>query len=200
MPDQLSGNPRRYDVFFSAGRSRLYNIRNPNRGVTIGDDAIGWTISDKTTAVPFGNIVTVRLESVKNGKKVTDQCTLGFTDGTMLCATNAEFLGQPDEKCTPVYRDFVRDLHRRLAVKHAGAIRFSTGMARWRYYTSIFAVIFAALLFIGGPIVILVLSGDMKAFLYMAAGLFLCWPLISAMYGNPPRDYTPDKLPEELLS
>jgi hypothetical protein len=34
----------------------------------------------------------------------------------------------------------------------------------------------------------------------MAMGLSLCWPLTRLMMNNTPRDYTPDLLPEELLS
>jgi len=97
-------------------------------------------------------------------------------------------------------RDFVRDFHARLTTHGCAAIRFTAGMAQWRYRMLFGTVIVAALLFIVTPIGLLLVTGDLHILIPMAMGLSLCWPLTRLMMNNTPRDYTPDRLPEELLS
>jgi len=58
----------------------------------------------------------------------------------------------------------------------------------------------AGLLFIVTPLGLLMVTGDLHILIPMAMGLSLCWPLTRLMMNNTPRDYSPDRLPEELLS
>ena len=58
----------------------------------------------------------------------------------------------------------------------------------------------AGLLFIVTPIGLVIVTGDWHALIAMAMGLSLCWPFTRLMINNAPRDYTPDRLPDGLLS
>jgi hypothetical protein len=70
----------------------------------------------------------------------------------------------------------------------------------WRDGATFGTMIVAALLFIVTPIGLLVVTGDLHILIPMAMGVSLCWPLTRLMMNNTHRDYTPDRLPEELLS
>lgn len=94
----------------------------------------------------------------------------------------------------------MRDLHARFAAHGCGTTRFTAGMTQWRYRMLFGTMIVAALLFIVTPIGLLLVTGDLHILIPMAMGLSLCWPLTRLMMNNTPRDYTPDRLPEELLS
>ena len=204
MPD-LSPHPensRSYDVYFYvAGSSRLV-LRNPNHGIVLDDTAIAWTKDGAACRQAYADIVAVHLQTAAlgNAANVIDQCKIEFVAGPAVTVSNASSSGLPDKAQTPLYRDFVRDFHARLATHGCVAIRFTAGMAQWRYRMLFGTMIVAALLFIVTPIGLLLVTGDLHILIPMAMGLSLCWPLTRLMMNNTPRDYTPDRLPQELLS
>lgn len=204
MPD-LSPPPensRAYDVYFYvAGGPRLI-LRNANHGIVVDNDGIAWTGNGKTHWQAYATIAAVHLQTAAlgNATNVIDQCKIEFTDGPAVTVSNASSSGLPDKTQTPLYRDFVRDIHARLAAHGCGAVRFTAGMAQWRYRMLFGTMIVAALLFIATPIGLLVVTRDLHILIPMAMGVSLCWPLTRLMMNNTPRDYTPDRLPEELLS
>ncbi len=203
MPDlSPPKNSRVYDVYFYvAGGPRLF-LRNPNHGIAVDDDGIAWTSNGKTHRQAFGTVAAVHLQTAAlgNAANVIDRCKIEFTDGPAVTVSNASSSGLPDKTQTPLYRDFVRDLHARLAAHGCGATRFTAGMAQWRYRMLFGALIAAGLIFVVTPIGLLIVTGDLHVLIPMAMGLSLCWPLTRLMMNNAPRDYTPDRLPEELLS
>ncbi len=204
MPD-LSPHPensRSYDVYFYvAGSSRLV-LRNPNHGIVLDDTAMAWTKDGAACRQAYANIAAVHLQTAAlgNAVNVIDQCKIEFVDGPAVTVSNASSSGLPDKAQTPLYRDFVRDFHTRLTAHGCLAIRFTAGMAQWRYRMLFGTMIVAALLFIVTPIGVLLVTGDLHILVPMAMGVSLCWPLTRLMMNNTPRGYTPDRLPEELLS
>jgi hypothetical protein len=204
MPD-LSPHPKNsrfYDVYFYvAGASRLV-LRNPNHGITIDDGGIAWTSGGTAYRQCYSDIAAVHLQTAAlgNAVNVIDQCKIEFAAGPAVTVSNASSSGLPDKAQTPLYRDFVRDLHARFAAHGCGTTHFTAGMAQWRYRMLFGTMIVAALLFIVTPIVVLMVTGDLHILIPMAMGISLCWPLTRLMMNNTPRDYTPDRLPEELLS
>lgn len=204
MPD-LSPHPensRSYDVYFYvAGSSRLV-LRNPNHGIVLDDTAMAWTKDGAACRQAYANIAAVHLQTAAlgNAVNVIDQCKIEFVDGPAVTVSNASSSGLPDKAQTPFYRDFVRDFHTRLTAHGCLAIRFTAGMAQWRYRMLFGTMIVAALLFIVTPIGVLLVTGDLHILVPMAMGVSLCWPLTRLMMNNTPRGYTPDRLPEELLS
>ncbi|HZC56264.1 MAG TPA: hypothetical protein VE396_09505 [Xanthobacteraceae bacterium] len=195
-------NAHLHDVYFTVqGASRLV-WRNPNHGITVGDDGLSWRVNDNPQTAPFANIVAIHLNTAAlgNANNVIDQCKIEFNDGQWLAASNAAASGLPNDAQTPVYRDFVRDLHARLFAGGHDGISFLAGMTSWRYKTLFAALIVAALLFILTPLVLVFITGDPHAFIPMAMGAVLLWPFARLMRNNAPRSYTPDALPDELLS
>jgi hypothetical protein len=135
-----------------------------------------------------------------NQQRVIDQCRIEFVNGTKLLVTNCTSSGLPDPAQTPRYRAFVRDLHARRALRESGTIRFTAGMAQWRYKGLFVTMIVAGLLFIATPFVLVMVTGDWQGLIVAGMGIMLCWPFTKMLMNNAPRDYTPDSLPDELLS
>jgi len=192
---------RLYDVYFTNGRTRFY-FRNPNHGITIGGNGMAWTADGRANSAAFADIAAVHLDmaSLGNAQRMIDQCRIEFADGSALAVSNSTSSGLPDEAQTAIYRNFVRDLHAHLAARAAGTIRFSAGMARWRYNGLLVAMIVSGLFFVAAPLVLVAITGDLKGLGIAAAGATLCWPFVKLLMNNAPRDYTPDRLPQELLS
>jgi hypothetical protein len=191
------GNPRTYDVCFSVDGG--YFLRKLDQGVTLGEDGIGWTMDGRATEMPLSSIVAVHLRSAGQST-IVDQCAISFADDSMLSVVNSDPGGFADQERVPIYRDFVRDLHDRLAAGPYAEIRFTAGVPRWRYRAMLAAAIVLALLCGGFGLVALVIFGNLKGLAILILGGYACWRFARVTLANAPRDYTPDHLPEELLS
>jgi tetrahydromethanopterin S-methyltransferase subunit F len=196
------GNSRTHDVYFYVAGGPRFLLRNPNHGLTVSDDAIVWTANGGAHAAPLGAITAIHLQTAAlgNASNVIDQCRIEFTSGPAITVSNASSSGLPNDAQTPLYRDFVRDLHARLAARGSGATRFTAGMAPWRYKGLLITMIVAGLLFVIVPLGITVVTGDLHGLVIMAMGASLCWPVTRLMMNNAPRDYAPGALPDNLLS
>jgi hypothetical protein len=198
MAASASVSPPSYDLCICLAGRRLY-WRNRNHGVTLGPDCIAWTMDGNAGEMPYGNIVAVHLNSA--GQKVTaDQCTITFADGSGLLIVNTDPGGYADAQRAPVYRDFVHDLHARLAAKGSGAIRFTAGAPAWRYRTMLVGAIAAAPLFAAAGLAGFLILHLWKGLLLLLVGEYFCWTLGRRALANTPRDYTPEQLPEQLPS
>lgn len=194
--------PQTHDVYFAAaGGFRLY-WRNPNHGITIGADGLRFTVDGAPRAVGWSDIAAVHLQiaALGNANTTIDQCKIGFADGSAIVVSNASSSGLPSDAQTRIYRDFVRGLHARLARQPGAAIRFSAGMAPWRYRTLLVTLIVAGLFFIVTPLGLVLFTGDWLGLILAAVGVSLVWPFTLLLLKNAPRDYAPDRLPDELLS
>lgn len=193
-----SAEPHRYDLCINVAGRRLF-WRNPNCGVTLGNDCMAWTMDGAPAQMPYGNIVAVHLNSA--GQRVTaDQCTISFADGGGLLIVNTDPGGFKDSRRASLYGDFVRDLHARLQASGNGAIRFTAGVAPWRFRTMLIGAIAAAAVFtvagLGGYFVFHLGNG----LALFGLGAYFSWTLARRALANAPRDYTPEHLPERLLS
>jgi hypothetical protein len=191
------GNPRTYDVCFSINGGRF--LRKLDQGITLGDDGLAWTVDGRTTEMPLGNIVAIHLWSA--GKStIVDQCAITFGDGSVLGVVNSDPGGFADQDRVAIYRDFVRDLHERLAGGSGVGIHFTAGVPPWRYRATLAATIVLAALGGGFGLLMLVGFGDLKGLAILVLGGYACWWHGRKTLANAPRDYTPDHLPEALLS
>jgi hypothetical protein len=193
-----SASPRAYDVCFFVDSRPL--MRMLDRGVTLDADRIAWTVDGATAEMQFGNVVAVHLKS--SGQKVTvDQCTITFSEGTTLTVVNSGPGGYRDGALAASYREFVSDLHARLAAgSYSGNIQFIAGWPAWRYRTTLALIPIAALVFAAGGLAFWLALDNLKGLLLILLGGYLCWTLARRTLANAPRDYTPDRLPEALLS
>ncbi len=183
-----TGASRSYDLCINVAGRRL-SWRNPNRGITLGGDTLSWTMDGAAMETAYGNIVAVHLNSA--GQKVTaDRCTISFADGSGLTIVNTD----PGR-----YRDFVRDLHARLASSRYGGIAFTAGVAPWRFRLMLASAAIAAPAFALAGLAGLVLYHQWNGLLLILAGEFFCWKLGRRALANAPRAYAPDRLPEGLL-
>jgi hypothetical protein len=147
----------------------------------------------------YGNIVAVHLDSA--GQKVTaDRCTITFADGSGLLIVNTDPGGYRDGERAARYRDFVRDLHARLACGRYPEIRFTAGVPRWRYLVMLGSAIMAAPVFVLAGFYSYLFLHLWSGFFLLVVGEYFCWRLARRALANAPRDYAPDRLPEELLA
>lgn len=189
---------RSYDLCINLPGRRLY-WRNRNRGITLGPETLSWSMDGAASETAYGNIVAVHLDS--SGQKVTaDRCTVAFADGTGLMIVNTDPGGYGDGERASLYRDFARDLHARLASDRYTGIRFTAGVPRWRYRLMLYGAIAAAPVFALVGLASFVVYHLVQGLLLIAVGEFFCWKLFRRARANAPRDYTPDRLPEELLT
>ncbi len=201
MPISPRAKPQTHDVYFAAAGFRVY-WRNPNHGITVGDDGLTFTVDGTPRAVSWSDIAAVHLQiaALGNAQNAIDQCKIDFTDGSAIVVSNATSSGLPSAAQTPFYRDFVRDLHAHLAPRASGAIRFRAGMAPWRYRTLMVTLVIAGLFFVVTPVGLTLFTGDWHTLILAATGVAFVWPFVLLLSKSAPRAYKPNALPDELLS
>jgi hypothetical protein len=191
-----------YDVYFVVPGSPRLVWRIPTHGITVSDSGIAYAVNDSTRTAAFTDIAAIHLRTAAlgNASNVLDQCRIEFNDGGAITISNAASNGLPKDAQTKIYRDFVRDLHGRLVASGPDAIRFTAGMSSGRYKGALVTMIVAGLFFIVTPLGITIVTGDPHALIPMAMGALLIWPFMRLISNNTPRNYTPDALPDELMS
>ena len=193
---------RTYDVYFAVpGRWRFY-VRNPNHGVAVADAGLSWALDGKPGSADYADIAAIHLQKSALGNAVNtiNECRIAFANGEALVVNNASATGLPSDGQIPTYRAFVHDLHRRLAARASAATRFTAGVSVARYRALLVTLIVAGLVLIVTPLGLTLMTGDWHMLIAMIVGAALLWPVFLLMSKNKPRQYTPDKLPEELLS
>jgi hypothetical protein len=199
MTDQIAAaRELTYDLFLTTGGKRFY-FRNTDRGVTLTDWRIAWTADGKTDSAPLETIASVRLQCGGDWKNPLNQCRISFADGRLLTVTDGNQFGTADAAQTPVYRDFVRALHARLALAPSGAITFIQGYPETNYRVVKVAASLLGLISVVGPLILWIMVGKMEVFFLLIGGIGLCWPMIKMVQNNAPRPYDPRQLPEELM-
>lgn len=195
-------NPHTHDVYFAAAGGRRFYWRNPNHGISIAADGLAFILDGKERAIAWRDVAAVHLQiaTLGNARNTIDQCKIDFADASAIIVSNAAASGLPDPAQTPIYRNFVRDLHIRLAQQAPDAIRFTSGMAPWRYKLLMVTLVVAGLFFIATPLGLALFTDDWQALILAATGVAFVWPFVMLLLKSAPRTYRPDRLPDELLS
>ncbi len=191
-----------YDVYFVVPGSPRFVWRIATHGITVSDSGIAYTVNDSPQTAAFTEIAAIHLSTATlgNASSVIDQCKIEFNNGGTISISNAGPNGLPKDAQTQIYRDFVRDLHGRLVASGHDTIRFTAGMSSGRYKGALVTMVVAGLFFIVTPLVLAMMTGDPHALIPMAMGVLLVWPFMRLISNNTPRNYTPDSLPDELMS
>lgn len=117
-------SPRIYDLCYRLpGDPFLHKL---DHGVRLSD-GLSWQKDSATIDLPLGNIVAVHLMSCRP-KLVVDRCAITFADSSKLTVVNCGPGGYADAVRAPLCRQFVRDLHFRLAAGGCTTIRFTSGV------------------------------------------------------------------------
>jgi hypothetical protein len=194
----LAENSKTYDLCINVAGRRLY-WRNHNHGVTLGRDFITWTMDGETSEAAYGDIVAVHLDSA--GQKVTaDRCTITLADGRALRIVNTDPGGFTSAEHKATYRDFVRDLHSRLAAARFAGIRFTEGWSLWQCQAMIVVAALGALAATAFGLYVFFHLGNARGLILIALAAYACWKLYRTALNNAPRDYAPDQPPDFLLS
>jgi hypothetical protein len=191
-----------YDLRFVVNDKRFF-WTNPNHGVTIvdagPDSCLTWQTESGAERRLWTDISAVTMSSVTDGKAEVNQCRIAFHGGGSLIVTDTGSDGRLDESQTPIYRDFVRALHLRLAQAPQGTITFSAGASESRYLGMKIILVIAALFFVGTPFVLLFIVRDWRVLGVLAAGIAFVWVPWTIVQKNKPRSYDPKYPPGELM-
>jgi hypothetical protein len=191
-------NPRTYDLCINVAGRRLY-WRNRNHGVTLGRDTLHWNMDGEDNDAAYGDIAAVHLDSA-GLKVVADRCTITLADGRALQIVNTDPGGYSSIERKALYRDFVRDLHSRLSAARYPQIRFTEGWNLWRCQAVLALTTLVALISTALGLYVLLHLGEPRGLFLLALAAYACWKFYRTALNNTPRDYTPDRLPEFLLS
>ena len=192
-----------YDLYYLVNDKRFFR-RDLNRGVSLvdggRDSAILWhTARGEAGRQLWTDIVSVNMTSGTSGKNVINNCRIDFHGGRFLVVTDAGITGQADRGRTPVYRDFVRALHSRLALAPPGAIRFSAGISNAGQVVMLTLSAIAGLLFVATPPGLVMILREWRALGPLAAVASFIWPFWKVIEDNWPRTYDPRQPPGELM-
>jgi hypothetical protein len=189
-----------YDVYFTVSGGPRFVLWNTNHGVTVGENGISFAVDGQARTCAFADVAGVHLSSGSVGRDIIDQCKIELASGDTITVSNAASKGLPNTEQTQIYRDFVYDLHGRLAGAGQSKISFTAGMSGLRYKGLLVTLIIAGLFFVATPLVLAIVTGDFQALMLVGAGAFFVWPFMRVLSNNTPRNYTPDALPDELIS
>jgi tetrahydromethanopterin S-methyltransferase subunit F len=189
-----------HDVYFTTAGSRRFALWLSNHGITLDDHGLSYSVDGNAQTIAFTNIAAIRLSTGTAGEDVIDQCKIEPKSGDAITVSNVTSSGLSNKEQRQAYRDFVYDLHGRLAGNGFDKIRFTAGMSSGRYKGAVVTMVIAGLFFVVTPLVLAIVTGDMHALIIMGTGAFFVWPFMRLVSNNTPRNYTPDALPDELIS
>jgi hypothetical protein len=191
-------NSRTYDLCINIAGRRLY-WRNRNHGVTLGRDVMTWTMDGAESDAAYGDIAAVHLDSA-GLKVIADRCTITLADGRALQIVNTDPGGDSSAERKELYREFVRDLHSRLPAARYPGIRFTEGWSLWRCQAMLALSALVALVSATLGLYVFLHLGEPRGLILLALAAYACWKFYRTALNNAPRDYTPDRLPDFLLS
>jgi hypothetical protein len=195
-PAPTPENVRNYDLFLRTTSSRLFGR---DRGISLTDTSIAWSIDGVADEAPLGKIVEVRLQSGGAPTKPTAMCQIRFADGNELTVNNNRSIGTDEHVQDSLYRNFVHDLHRCLRKMQASPTRFVAGYPERKYWIMLALVVALGIIAIAGPMVVLLIRPEFKLLGVLFAGGIFIWPYATMVQANAPRSYDPRFIPAEVL-
>jgi hypothetical protein len=197
MPSSVADR-KNYDLYFRSGAAK-FSWRNSAPGVSLSDDAIGWTADGREQQARLSDIAEVHLQTGSVGRNLIASCRLRFRDGSTLLIASNNGYGLQDDVHDKAYRAFVHDLHARLAARKDTQIAFTSGFSAARYRFGKVVIVVAGLFFLVTPVVLLLITGEWQVIWALFLGVSLVWPLYRVMRADAPRVYDPRQVPPELM-
>lgn len=187
-----------HDLYIRTGDAGFY-FRNANHGVTLEAERMTWSFEGRTDSAHYRDISSVHLQSGGSWQNPISMCRITFADGRSLIVTNADASGLADDAQRPLYRDFVHDLHARLAALPHAQIAFTTGLQGFRYPLIIACGTALGIICIGVPVIAAIRLREFGPLTLLFAGVGLYWPLVKMIETNTPGSYDPRHPPAGLL-
>jgi hypothetical protein len=197
-PQGARDTARAYDLALTTNRQTVVFLLR-DHGITVADDRLDWEIGGTPDAALLTSIVEVNLRNGGSWTHPIAQCRIRFKDGFILTVSNATSTGYPDDAKRLLYREFVHDLHRRLATLPNLQARFTSGYSKSQFHVLSLCALVVVAIGIGTPVVVFLVSPHMKLALVLIAVVGLAVPLLRMLHDNSPGTYEPPAIPRELL-
>jgi hypothetical protein len=195
-----SARPRRYDLYLREGATGGLVWRYRDEGIVLTPLGLEWTAGGVKRTAVFAHIRSIRIQTgnvPKSGYFGT--CTITFRNGQTLTVNSLNSWGSPDEDRLDDYAEFLQDLHARLSQEDRKRISFIAGATEGRQMFGKFAVVIGGAFFVLLPLVLLFLTGEVKALFIMLGGIAFIFPAFRTLTRNEPRTYNPDHLDDDLF-
>ena len=126
-------------------------------------------------------------------------CAIELGNGSKILVSNVGPSGLPDGSRDGTYRRFVEDFHRQLiAAKAVGSINFHSGFSQARMTGIMIILVIATGFFLLMPLVLLLITHDLKGLWILLVGAGLVFPLYRIAGANQPATYNPGEPPDLL--
>lgn len=189
----------RYDLYTRDGDTRFF-WRLTDHGVAVEPGALVLYRAGQWTRAPYDRIMSVGLSTGSAGRgNVIANCTITLTNGSRIIVSNVKASGVSDLSRDADYRHFVKDFHKALVASGAAsAITFRSGFSEGRMTGLRISLVIAGLFFIALPLVLLLITRELKALWITLAGIAFIVPMVGIARTNQPGTYRPD-MPPDLL-
>jgi hypothetical protein len=187
---------RSYDLALRTCESGLFTR---DRGIKLSNAGIGWTFDGHADEAPFENVVEVHLQTGGAPDAVLGICRIQFETGYFISVNSSRPLSVSHETQSALYRDFVRDLHRRLATHGPSSVKFSAGYEVGKFWVVLACTALLGLMAVVIPLVFLVVITNIAAVALLVAGAIFLWPFVRMIQANIGRRYDPRHIPDDLL-
>lgn len=193
----LAETAKRFDLYTRDAEAARFVWRFKDSGIAVEPDAIAVMRAGRWSRAPFHAIRSVTLNSAVVGRANVAQCIIQLENGNKVVTSNANDRGLPDGSNDRDFRKFVVALHEQLiASGEAKGIEFRSGYSRTRANVLIGALVAGVALFVVLPLILLILTGEIKALGLLVTGGLLIWPAMKTAEANRPSTYFPDRPPD----
>jgi len=167
----------------------------------VSPSGISFTGENGPSEVPFADFHAIRLHTTfsQSGDTPLGICRIDFRNGRWLEIYSGDAYGRADDEQRGHYRDFVRNLHRRIPDAQRAQIDFQGGLSETRYQILTVAISAGALLFAALPIGLFLFKPSWQSFLLLCTAGGLSYAGWRSWNRNQPRSYSPDPIPDDLL-
>lgn len=201
-PDS-TGRPsaiRRYDLHFREGPAGGIVWRYRDAGITLSPTGIEWRADGQRRFTDWSTITAIRVQTGHIPKSgYFGSCEITFRNGRRLTVNSLNSWGSPDDHRLDDYAEFLQDLHAHLGEEDRKRIRFIAGATEGRQLFGKAAVVLGGAFFILLPLVLLIITGEVKALFITLAGAAFIIPAFRTVRRNEPRTYNPLHLDDDLF-
>jgi hypothetical protein len=191
---------RHYDLYFREGPGGGFVWRNRDSGVTLSPTGMEWRSRGQQRFTDWSTIHQIRVQTGHIPKSgYFGSCEVTFRNGRKLTVTSLDSWGSADTGRLDDYAEFLQDLHAHLGEADKKRIRFVAGMTEGRQIFGKVAAVIGGAFFVLLPLVLLLITGEIKALFIMLGGAAFIFPVFRVMKRNEPRTYNPDHLDDDLF-